>query len=73
MNSSYVLIENASFCSRLGNGGIYTLSVHLVSILYCHGATKLKVVGLKRELICLTLVLPTGKSLSGHNKFLYLF
>ena len=39
INSSYVLIENASFRSRLGNGGIHTLSAPLVSILYCHGAT----------------------------------
>ena len=38
MNSSYVLIENASFRSRLGNGGIHTLSAPLVSILYCHGS-----------------------------------
>ena len=37
MNSSYVLIENASFRSRLGNGGIHSLSAPLVSILYCHG------------------------------------
>lgn len=45
MNSSYVLIENASFRSRLGNGGIHTLSAPLVSILYCHGATS---AGLRR-------------------------
>ena len=38
INSSYVLIENASFRSRLGNGGIHTLSAPQVSILYCHGA-----------------------------------
>ncbi len=38
INSSYVLIENASFRSRLGNGGIHTLSASQVSILYCHGA-----------------------------------
>lgn len=37
MNSSYVLIENASFRSRLGNGGIHTLSAARVSILHCHG------------------------------------
>ena len=42
INSSYVLIENASFRSRLGNGGIHTLSAPQVSILYCHGATKPK-------------------------------
>lgn len=38
MNSSYVLIENASFRSRLGNGGIHTLSAPRLNILYCHGA-----------------------------------
>ena len=38
INSSYVLIENASFPPRLGNGGIHTLSAPLVSILHCHGA-----------------------------------
>ena len=38
INSSYVLIENASFRSRLGNGGIHTLSAPQVSILYCHGS-----------------------------------
>ncbi len=32
INSSYVLIEKASFRSRLGNGGIYTLSASRVSI-----------------------------------------
>ena len=40
MNSSYVLIENASFRSRLGNGGIHTLSAPRVSILCCHGSRK---------------------------------
>lgn len=38
INSSYVLIENASFPPRLGNGGIHTLSAPLVNILYFHGS-----------------------------------
>lgn len=40
INSSYVLIENASFRSRLRIGGIHTLSAPLISILCFHGSGK---------------------------------